>query len=163
MRINHQIKASQQKTFLKSLKAIFFLLSLTIPVLVMPLLAQTEEPKPLIPNPHQVYPSDSTMPKGIIGVAIYVSAHRIGDPAGLYIRAIHPEGPAAKSRLAHGDEIIAVDDTPLTGKTYEQIIRMIRGDIGQAVKLQVKSNQGIREVFIQRISETELMDKQKTS
>ena len=102
------------------------------------------------------------MPKGIIGLALNISSHRVGDPAGLFIQAVHPEGPAAKAGLAHGDEITAVDGISLTGKTYEQVVRMIRGEIGQPVTLNVKGNQGSREVSLQRLSEEELMGKKKT-
>ena len=83
----------------------------------------------------------------------------MGDPARLYIRAIHPEGPAAKVGLAHGDEILAVYGIPLIGKTYQQIVRMIRGEIGQSVKLEVKGNHGIREIDVERFAETALMGK----
>lgn len=122
-----------------------------------------EELTPFPTNPHQVYPSDNSLPRGIIGVAIHLSAHRVGDPARLYIRAIHPEGPAAKAGLEHGDEILAVDGNSLNGKTYEQVIRMIRGDIGQTVRLQVKGARGNREVTVPRISEETLTGKKRTS
>ncbi|GJL56813.1 MAG: hypothetical protein NPIRA02_39450 [Nitrospirales bacterium] len=108
-------------------------------------------------DPHEGY-SQSEMPNGIIGVAMHVSAHRVGDPATLYIRAIHPEGPAAKAGLAHGDEILMVNDLPLTGKTYQEVVVMIRGEIGTSVKLTVKGARGKRDVSIIRISEDLLMD-----
>ena len=113
-------------------------------------------------NPNEVYPSDSSLGDGIIGVALHLSAHRVGDPAKLYIRAIHPEGPAAKMGLAHGDEILAVDAIDLTGKTYEQIVRMIRGNIGEKVTLQVNGAKGKREVTILRVSEEKLVGQRKT-
>ena len=113
-------------------------------------------------NPHEAYPSDTSLGDGIIGVALHLSAHRVGDPAKLYIRAIHPEGPAAKMGLAHGDEILAVDAVELTGKTYEQIVRMIRGNIGEKVTLQVNGAKGKREISISRISEEKLLKQQKT-
>ena len=113
-------------------------------------------------NPHEVYPSDTSLGDGIIGVALHLSAHRVGDPAKLYIRAIHPEGPAAKMGLAHGDEILAVDAVELTGKTYDQIVRMIRGNIGEKVTLQVNGAKGKRDVTILRISEEKLVGQRKT-
>ena len=113
-------------------------------------------------NPHEAYPSDTSLGDGIIGVALHVSAHRVGDPAKLYIRAIHPEGPAAKMGLAHGDEILAVDAVELTGKTYEQIVRMIRGNIGEKVTLQVNGAKGKRDVTILRVSEEKLVGQRKT-
>jgi carboxyl-terminal processing protease len=121
-----------------------------------------EEMRPSPSNPHQVYPSDSSLPRGIIGVAIHLSAHRVGDPARLYVRATHPEGAAVRVGLEHGDEILAVDGVSLNGKTYEQIIRMIRGDIGQTVKLQVNGARGTREISVTRISEEMLTGKKRT-
>ncbi len=112
-------------------------------------------------DPHEGY-SQSEMPKGIIGVAMHVSAHRVGDPATLYIRAIHPEGPAAKAGLAHGDEILMVNDLPLTGKTYQEVVIMIRGEVGKSVTLTVKGARGKRDVSILRISEDMLMGERKT-
>jgi C-terminal processing protease CtpA/Prc len=142
------------------LKTTLILVVATTMVCGVPIHAEEVTPSPT--NPHQVYPSDNSMPRGIIGVAIHLSAHRVGDPARLYIRAIHPEGPAAKVGLEHGDEILAVDGNTLNGKTYEQVIRMIRGDIGQTVRLQVNGARGNREVTVPRISEETLTGKKRT-
>ncbi|WP_454062894.1 PDZ domain-containing protein [Candidatus Nitrospira salsa] len=108
-------------------------------------------------DPHEGY-SQAELPKGIIGVALQVSAHRVGDPAVLYVRAIHPEGPAAKVGLAHGDEILTVNDKSLAGKTYQEVVAMIRGEVGKSVKLKIKGERGIQEISIIRISEETLME-----
>lgn len=133
--------------------------SLLMALMFLPMAVQGGEMSPSTTNPHEVYPSASSQAQGIIGVALNVSAHRVGDPARLYIRAIHPEGPAAQVGLAHGDEILAVDGIPLIGKTYQQVVRMIRGEIGQSVKLEVKGNRGVREIDVVRVAETALMEK----
>ena len=150
----------------KHLKALDLLRSIAFcifaTILVYGGLVHSEEMRPSPSNPHQVYPPDNSLPRGIIGVAIHLSAHRVGDPARLYIRAIHPEGPAAKVGLEHGDEILSVDGYSLNGKTYEQIIKMIRGDIGQSVRLQVNGARGNREVTVSRISEETLTGKKRT-
>ncbi len=112
-------------------------------------------------DPHEGY-SQTNVGKGIIGVAMHISAHRVGEPATLYIRAIHPEGPAAKVGLAHGDEILSVNDMTLTGKTYQEVVAMIRGEVGQSVKIKVKGARGEREVSILRISEDMLMGERHT-
>ena len=90
--------------------------------------------------------------KGVIGVSLDVSAERIGDPAILYVAMVNPEGPAHRAGLAHGDEIQAVDETPVAGKTYEQVVKMIRGEPGTTVKLTVKGERGAREVSVTRVA-----------
>ncbi|MGB0910475.1 MAG: PDZ domain-containing protein [Nitrospirales bacterium] len=144
---------------------ILFLTALSVCALGLPLvLADTghaPSSRGTMTDPHEGY-NQSDMPKGIIGVAMHVSARRVGDPATLYIRAIHPEGPAAKAGLAHGDEILMVNDMPLTGKTYQEVVVMIRGEIGKSVKLTVKGARGKRDVSILRISEDMLMGERKT-
>lgn len=92
------------------------------------------------------------LPKGVIGVSLDVSAERIGDPAILYVAMVNPEGPAHRAGLAHGDEIQAVDETPVAGKTYEQVVKMIRGEPGTTVKLTVKGERGAREVSVTRVA-----------
>lgn len=97
-----------------------------------------------------------SMPNGVIGVSLQVGAERIGDPAVLYVAMVHPEGPAHRAGLSHGDEIVAVDGTPVAGKTYEQVVRMIRGDAGTTVKLGVKGDAGTRDLAITRVASDSL-------
>ena len=158
----HKKMQTQQQISIWMIHSNWILCVLLLLIIFMPVTVLSEMQTPSTTNPHEVYPSESTMPKGIIGLALNISSHRVGDPAGLFIQAVHPEGPAAKAGLAHGDEITAVDGISLTGKTYEQVVRMIRGEIGQPVTLNVKGNQGSREVSLQRLSEEELMGKKKT-
>lgn len=77
-------------------------------------------------------------PDGVIGISLHIGAERVGDPALLYIGRVHREGPAHKAGLRHGDELISVDGTAVSGKSYEQVVKMVRGEAGSAVKLQVK-------------------------
>ena len=150
----------------KSLKAEYGLRAIGSLIFVVTMVCavpnHAEEMTPSPTNPHQVYPSNQSLPRGIIGVAIHLSAHRVGDPARLYVRATHPEGPAAKVGLEHGDEILAVDGVDLKGKTYEQIIKVIRGDIGQTVTLKVNGARGIQDMTVPRVSEETLMGKKRT-
>lgn len=92
------------------------------------------------------------LPGGVIGVSLQVGAERIGDPAILYVGMVHPEGPAQQAGLRHGDEIVTVDGTAVSGKTYEQVVRMIRGEAGTVVKLGVKGDGGVRELAITRVA-----------
>jgi C-terminal processing protease CtpA/Prc len=99
---------------------------------------------------------DATMPNGVIGVSLHVGAERIGDPALLYVAMVHPEGPAHQAGLAHGDEILSVDGTAVSGKSYDQVVRMIRGEAGTLVKLGVKGEAGQRELSITRVASEKL-------
>lgn len=95
---------------------------------------------------------EASLPNGVIGVSLQVGAERIGDPAVLYVGMVHPEGPAHQAGLAHGDEIITVDGVPAAGKSYEQIVKMIRGTVGTPVKLGVKGEGAVRELSITRVA-----------
>ena len=98
------------------------------------------------------YGDGVNLPKGVIGISLRVGAERIGDPASLYVAHVHPEGPAQQAGLKHGDEIVTVNGASVTGKTYEQVIQMVRGEAGTAVKLGVKGDGGLRELAIPRIA-----------
>ena len=110
-------------------------------------------------NPHASPPGPNTpMPSGVVGIAMHVTAGRIGDPAQLIIRAVHPSGPASRAGLAHGEEIMAVDGAPVAGKTYMEVVGLIRGESGSSVKLGLRGPQGERTVSLMRISEEKLME-----
>jgi len=49
-----------------------------------------------------------------------------------------PEGPASQTALMPGDIIVAVDDTPIRGKTLNAVVNMIRGEGGTDVVLKVR-------------------------
>ena len=105
--------------------------------------------------------NDDNMPNGVIGVSLHVGAERIGDPASLYVAHVYPLGPAQQAGLQHGDEIVTVNGETVTGKTYEQVIQMVRGEAGTAVKLGTKGEGGIRELSIIRIASETLYKDQK--
>ena len=121
-----------------------------------------EEGHPHQENPHGDLSNPMVPPPGIIGVALHLTAERIGDPAGLFIRATHPMGPAAKMGVMHGQEILAVDDMPIKGKTYQEVVALIRGEVGQSVTLRVKTFAEVKEVKIIRISEQQLTEGKQT-
>jgi S1-C subfamily serine protease len=95
---------------------------------------------------------DPRLPHGVIGISLQVGAERIGDPAILYVGMVHPEGPAHKAGLRHGDEVISVDGAPVTGKSYEQVAQMIRGEPGTIVKVGVKDAKGLHELSVERVA-----------
>lgn len=99
---------------------------------------------------------EAKLPNGVIGLSFQVGAERIGDPAVLYVGMVRPEGPAHQAGLRHGDEIMSVDGTAVTGKSYEQVVKMIRGEAGTIVKLGVKGGADIREISITRVASDRL-------
>ncbi len=101
---------------------------------------------------HHGYKDDVKLPDGVIGISLQVGAERIGDPAILYVGMVHPEGPAQQAGLGHGDEVVSVNGTPVKGKRYEEVVGMIRGEPGTAVKVGVKGENGLRELSITRVA-----------
>jgi S1-C subfamily serine protease len=99
---------------------------------------------------------EAKLPNGVIGLSLHVWAERIGDPAVLSVGMVRPEGPAQQAGLKHGDEITTVDGATVTGKSYEQVVKMIRGEAGTIVKLGVKGGTDIREISITRVASDRL-------
>ena len=102
--------------------------------------------------PAPTFGLEATIPDGVIGVSLHVGAERVGDTAVLYVAHVLPDGPAEKAGLKQGDELTTVDGVAVTGKTYEQVALMVRGEPGSVVKLGVKSEGGSREVSVTRVS-----------
>jgi hypothetical protein len=55
-----------------------------------------------------------------MGVSLHVGAERIGD--GRYVVRRHgaSRSPGSQARLAHGDEIVTVEGTALSARSYEK-------------------------------------------
>jgi C-terminal processing protease CtpA/Prc len=111
--------------------------------------------QPMSQTPY-AHGDEAKLPNGVIGLSLQVGAERIGDPAVLYVGMVRPEGPAQQAGLRHGDEIMSVDGTAVTGKSYEQVVKMIRGEAGTIVKLGVKGGTDIREISITRVASDRL-------
>ena len=99
-----------------------------------------------------------SLPSGIVGLALHLTARRVGDPAQLIIRAVHPAGPAARAGITHGEEIFSVNGQALTGKTYQEAVSLIRGEIGTTVNLGLQGPQGKHTIPIIRVNESILME-----
>ncbi|MDA1305612.1 MAG: PDZ domain-containing protein [Nitrospirae bacterium] len=127
-----------------------------------PIKSHGQEGYPQPGNPHGEESAPMAPPPGIIGVALHLTAERIGDPAGLFIRATHPAGPATRAGLMHGQEILSVDGQSVKGKTYREVVAIIRGEIGTSVTLTVKTFSNIKEVKIMRVSEEMLNEEKHT-
>jgi hypothetical protein len=153
-------------SFFNNLAARMILPCFTMALLLVVSLAPTghasEEPSGTAPpstNPHASPQGPHTpVPSGIVGLALHITAGRIGDPAQLIIRAVHPSGPAAREGVTHGEEILTVNGEPVAGKTYQEAVRLIRGEVGSTVKLGLGGPQGERTVSLVRISESVLME-----
>ena len=98
------------------------------------------------------YGADSRVSTGVVGISLMIGAERIGEPAVLYVGMVHPEGPAHKAGIRHGDEVTSVDGKPVTGKSYEEVVHMIRGEAGTTVKMQVKDEKGVHELSVERVA-----------
>ena len=107
--------------------------------------------QPVIEAPY-AHGDEAKLPNGVIGLSLQVGAERVGDPAVLYVGMVLPEGPAQQAGLRHGDEIMSVDGTAVTGKSYEQVVKMIRGEAGTIVKLGIKGDADTREISITRVA-----------
>jgi len=105
---------------------------------------------------HYGHKDDAKLPHGVIGISLQVGAERIGDPAILYVGMVHPGGPAHKAGIRHGDEVVSVDGTTVTGKSYEQVVKMIRGEAGTVVKVGVKDEKGLHELSVERVASDKL-------
>jgi carboxyl-terminal processing protease len=63
-------------------------------------------------------------------------------PLGAYVEEVIKGGPSDKSkRFGKGDQIIAVDDVVLAGKTINEIVKLIKGEKGTEVKLRLLKKQ----------------------
>ena len=108
------------------------------------------------PVPHA---GQVTLPDGLIGVSLHIGAERVGDTAMLYIGKVYPEGPAHKAGLRHGDELVSVDGVTVAGKSYQQVVKMVRGEAGTDVQLGVKSDRKgtPREISLTQVASDKLM------
>jgi C-terminal processing protease CtpA/Prc len=100
-------------------------------------------------RPHR---GDANLSKGLIGLSMQVEAERVGDTALLYVAHVHPEGPAQQAGIKPGDEVVTVNNAPVTGLTYGQVLRMMRGEPGTEVKLGVRRGEEVREIAITRVA-----------
>jgi C-terminal processing protease CtpA/Prc len=99
---------------------------------------------------------EAKVSEGVIGISLHIGALRVGDPASLYVGKVYSEGPAHKAGLKHGDELVSVDGVSVLGKTYEEVVKMVRGEAGANVKLAVKREGGHQEFSVTRVAGAKL-------
>jgi carboxyl-terminal processing protease len=69
------------------------------------------------------------------GIGAYVE--RVGD--GRVLLTPMPDRPAAKAGILDGDELIAVDGTPITpDMPFDDVLALVRGEVGDVVRLTVR-------------------------
>lgn len=83
---------------------------------------------------------------GGIGVTIYQV------PAGVYVAEVIPGGPAADTKLATGDIIIAIDGVSLKGQNIEFSKGQIRGQVNKPLEITYVSNGDTSSVVVRRAS-----------
>lgn len=141
------------------IKNLGMVLALTVVMSLGSYAAEAQSPSAI---PHKIQDGPvsphHTLPSGIVGLALHLTAKRVGDPAKLIIRAVHPAGPAARAGITHGEEIYAVNEQAIAGKTYQEVVGLIRGEIGNSVKLGLRGPQGKRTITLVRINEKILME-----
>ena len=91
-------------------------------------------------------------------MSISIGAERVGQPASLYVSHVHSDGPARQAGIKHGDEVVTVNGVPVMGKTYGDVIQMVRGQAGSEVKLGVRRGEEVREIAMTRVA-SEMLSK----
>jgi carboxyl-terminal processing protease len=80
------------------------------------------------------------------GVGITVAQ----DPRGLRVSEVFDGSPAKQAGMARGDLIVAVNGTPLRGRTQDQSVALIKGRNGTDVRLRIVHDGKTREVTLTR-------------
>ena len=106
-------------------------------------------------RPHR---DDANLSKGVIGVSMHIRAERVGDTASLYVGHVHPNGPAGQAGIRNRDEVVTVNGVPVIGKTYDQVVQMVRGEVGTEVKLGVRKGEEVRQIAITRVAAEKLSE-----
>ncbi|MGH7015093.1 MAG: S41 family peptidase [Stellaceae bacterium] len=68
-----------------------------------------------------------------------------------------PGGPAEASGIRRGDEIVAIDGHPVTGKSLRDIVRMIRSKVGTPVTLTLDQRGKKRGVTLSQANDMNLL------
>jgi len=74
----------------------------------------------------------------------------VPDKQGLKIDEVYDNSPAQRAKIAGGDLIVAVNGTPLAGKSQDQAVALIKGPIGSDVRLRIRHGDAERDVTLTR-------------
>jgi serine-type D-Ala-D-Ala carboxypeptidase/endopeptidase len=75
----------------------------------------------------------------IVGVGVALEV--VSDPPAVRITRVFPDSPAAVSGLKDGLIILKIDETPTAGKSLNECAELIRGPLGDKVRLEVLNSE----------------------
>ena len=85
------------------------------------------------------YAAETTSPTGFGGLGIQIAL----EDGRIVILGVLSNTPAEQAELVTGSSIIAIDGEPTTGKSLDQIVGKLRGEIGTSVRLTILSPNAI--------------------
>jgi C-terminal processing protease CtpA/Prc len=66
------------------------------------------------------------------------------------IERVASDGPSARSGLQIGDELLAIDNVPVSSMTEQDLRQRLPGDVGSTVRLRVRRDGSEREFVVER-------------
>lgn len=72
--------------------------------------------------------------EGFGGIGVSMASHN----EGALIKSVTPGLPASKAGVVTGDIFVNIDGTPLRGMSFRQILRLLRGPLGESVQVTVQ-------------------------
>lgn len=73
-----------------------------------------------------------------VGIGIEIKA----SPAGIMVVHVFPQSPAADAMIRPGDRIVAIGSHPTAGFTPSDALRVMRGEAGTAVTIEIETRDG---------------------
>ncbi len=89
------------------------------------------------------FPFLTNIIEGPAGIGMEINFDRAGHHV---VKAVQPNGPAAKNRISVDDRIISVNGVPVDGLTTIEVVKLIRGEPETTLSLEIASKQS-RRVF----------------
>lgn len=87
--------------------------------------------------------------EGLAGIGMEVNQdYRSGH---FIVKRIEPQGPAAKSNVSVGNRLLEVNGVPIDGLNMSEVVKMVRGDVGTKVRLQLQNDGNKRTVLVTRM------------
>ncbi|GEM_PF-4167385 len=96
-------------------------------------------------------PQRAAADDGIVGIAIGLTADRVGAPARLVVERVLPNGPARAAGLRRGEEIVAINGRTVNGMSLRDVVHTVRGKVGTVVTLTLSEKGAKRDVALTRV------------